>query len=82
MTVTNVILLKALDRKQFKSIKKIQADLKLLGVSLSPKTIYAKLESLANKNLCHKEWQEGKKIYGLSRLGEWELDLYKTQLLT
>lgn len=81
MTTTNIILLKALNREQFKPIKEIQADLRLLGVNLSQKGIYAKLENLANKKLCHREWQEGTKIYGLSRIGEWELDLFKTQLL-
>ncbi len=81
MTTTNIILLKALSREEFKPIKKIQADLRLLGVNLSQKNIYAKLENLANKNLCHREWQKGSKIYGLSRIGEWELDLFKKQLL-
>jgi len=81
MTTTNIILLKALNREQFKPIKEIQADLRLLGVNLSQKAIYAKLENLASKKLCHRKWQEGMKIYGLSRIGEWELDLFKKQLL-
>lgn len=59
MTTTNIILLKALNREQFKPIKEIQADLKLLGVNLSQKNIYARLENLAKKNFCHREWQEG-----------------------
>jgi len=81
MTTANIILLKALNRERFKPIKEIQTDLKMLGINLSQKTIYAKLENLAKKKLCHREWQEGTKIYGLSRIGEWELDLFKTQLL-
>lgn len=51
MTTTNIILLKALNREQFKPIKEIQADLKLLGVNLSQKNIYARLENLAKKKL-------------------------------
>lgn len=81
MTTTNIILLKALNRDRFKLIKEIQSDLRLLGINLSQKNIYTKLETLLNKNLCHRTWQEGRKIYGLSEIGEWELDLFKTQLL-
>jgi DNA-binding PadR family transcriptional regulator len=81
MTTTNIILLKALNRDRFKPIKEIQSDLRLLGVNLNQKTIYTKLETLLSKNLCHQKWQEGRKIYGLSEIGEWELDLFKTQLL-
>jgi len=81
MTTTNIILLKALNREQFKSIKEIQADLKMLGINLNQNTIYTKLENLAKKKLCQQKWREGTKIYGLSKIGEWELDLFKTQLL-
>jgi len=81
MTTTNVILLKTLNREQFKSIKEIQRNLGLLEINLSQRNIYAKLESLASKKLCHQKWEEGKKFYGLSEIGEWELDLFKKQLL-
>jgi len=81
MTTTGIILLKALNQKQFKPIKEIQTDLKLLGMNLNQKTIYARLEKLASKKLCHQKWQEGLKIYGLSKMGKRELDLFKTQLL-
>lgn len=81
MTTTNVVLLKTLNRKQFKCIKEVQTNLGLLGMNLSQKNIYAKLENLVAKKLCHQKWQEGKKNYGLSEIGEWELDLLKKQLL-
>jgi repressor of nif and glnA expression len=81
MTTTHIILLKSLNREQFKSIKEIQSELRAIGVSLSQRNIYVRLEKMATKNLCHREWQEGTRIYGLSRIGEWELDLFKTQLL-
>lgn len=81
MTTAHIILLKSLNREQFRSIKQIQSELRKVGINLSQKNIYAKLEKMADRNLCHREWEKGTKIYGLSRIGEWELDLFKKQLL-
>jgi|GEM_PF-3404868 len=82
MTTTNAILLKALSRKKFTAIKEVQRILNLPEINLSQKTIYAKLESLTAKKLCHQKWQEGKKNYELSEAGELVLNLIKKQLLT
>jgi len=81
MTTAHIILLKSLKREQFKSIKEIQSELRTIGFHLSQKNIYARLEKMADKNLCRREWQGGTKFYELSPLGEWELDLFKAQLL-
>ncbi|MCC3575240.1 MAG: hypothetical protein JGK30_25945 [Microcoleus sp. PH2017_40_RAT_O_B] len=81
LTTVDILLLKILAQKAYgKSIKEIQAELRLVNINLCQRGIYQRVERLNSRKFTIRGWKKRTMIYAISEAGKFKLATFQEQL--